>query len=236
MIQNSIVVAVYGESIHLAKCIESIKKNTLIPYNLIVIDTKCPRISLAKAWNKAISMTNSDIITCLNDDGAVGHNWLELLNKSLLSGSKTGLVSPTVSHCGNNYQVKPFNVLSKDKKKSLDSYSIEEVTELSKSIYNKYKGKTKSCKNDISGSCITFKKDLWERLGCFDESFFPAYGEDTDFYDRILKIGLKLIWCEESYFHHIGAQTAIIIPDLNRKFTSNLYWKKVKERKKRDRK
>jgi len=71
---------------------------------------------------------------------------------------------------------------------------------------------------------------VWKDLNGFDERFFPAYGEDSDFFDRLLFKGLKLVWDMQSYVHHFGGQTAKIVPDLNRKFTSALYWRKLKER------
>jgi len=47
----------------------------------------------------------------------------------------------------------------------------------------------------ISGACIMLPKALWQELNGLDESFVPAYFEDTDLAFRIRARGLKTVYC-----------------------------------------
>ncbi|UHQ55866.1 glycosyltransferase [Microbulbifer sp. YPW16] len=54
----------------------------------------------------------------------------------------------------------------------------------------------------ISGACILFRKDVWDRIGGFDEQFRPAYYEDTDLAFEIRKLGLRTIYQPASEVVH----------------------------------
>lgn len=57
-------------------------------------------------------------------------------------------------------------------------------------------GESKKSKDTfwISGGSGVFRRDLWIRLGGFDEKLFKFYWEDVDLSYRAAKRGLKLIW------------------------------------------
>ncbi len=235
---NLIVIAVYGDSPYLPNCIKSITENTDGDYKISVINTKEPRISLASAWNSAIKDDpDYEIITVLNDDTMVGKNWLKHLTDELLKDPKNGLVSPSVSFCGNGYQTEPFKLLSN---KKIEEYSLDDVNNISDLIYANYNGISQQCGNEICGSCMTFRRSTWESVKwvhpetkeehCgFYEPAFPAYAEDNIFEDEIMSKGFKLIWVLYAFVLHYGGKTALRIPDLNRTFTTNLYLQKRKE-------
>ena len=57
----------------------------------------------------------------------------------------------------------------------------------------------------ISGASIMVRRDLFERLGGFDEAFVPAYYEDTDLAFRIRALGHKVVYEPRSVVvHHEG--------------------------------
>ena len=53
-----------------------------------------------------------------------------------------------------------------------------------------------------SGGSGAFRKDLWEKLGGFDEIFRPFYWEDIDLSYRAWKRGYKIIWDPRSVVYH----------------------------------
>ncbi len=56
-----------------------------------------------------------------------------------------------------------------------------------------------------SAAALMVRRDLFERLGRFDERFAPAYYEDTDLCFGIRKLGYKVIYCPTSkVIHHEG--------------------------------
>lgn len=56
-----------------------------------------------------------------------------------------------------------------------------------------------------AGACFLFRRADWERLGGFDERFYPVWYEDVDFCQRLLAAG-GTIWFEPSVrvLHHGG--------------------------------
>lgn len=75
----------------------------------------------------------------------------------------------------------------------------------------------KDCYNCQTGDireikCMEFtapviRKDVFEKIGMFDERFSLGYGCDFDFAFRMIKAGLKMYVDDGSSFHHIGQQT-----------------------------
>lgn len=55
-------------------------------------------------------------------------------------------------------------------------------------------------------SCFMIRKSLYDKIGHFDDSYYPAYVEDCDYHVRIHKAGLKA-YCVDLPFYHAGAQT-----------------------------
>jgi GT2 family glycosyltransferase len=54
----------------------------------------------------------------------------------------------------------------------------------------------------VSGGSGMFDTEKWLQLGGFDESFYPAYWEDTDVSFRARKQGWKILFCAEAVVHH----------------------------------
>jgi len=56
-----------------------------------------------------------------------------------------------------------------------------------------------------AGACFLFRRVDWERLGGFDEEFYPVWFEDVDFCQRLAKLGAT-IWFTPSVrvLHHGG--------------------------------
>ncbi len=60
----------------------------------------------------------------------------------------------------------------------------------------------------VSGACMAIKRDVFERVGGFDEQFFIYY-EDADFCFRARKAGYKVFFNPAiSVFHEVGGSSA----------------------------
>ncbi len=55
-------------------------------------------------------------------------------------------------------------------------------------------------------SCFLIRRDVYERVGPFDEAYLGAYCEDSDYHIRMHRAGVKAE-CLDLPFHHIGAAT-----------------------------
>lgn len=56
-------------------------------------------------------------------------------------------------------------------------------------------------------SCFMIRKDTFDKVGCFDENFIPAYFEDNDYHRRIKLLGLKAVNYGAAAFYHFGSLT-----------------------------
>jgi GT2 family glycosyltransferase len=57
----------------------------------------------------------------------------------------------------------------------------------------------------ISGACIATRRDVLDRVGDLDESYF-MYSEDTDWCHRVREAGLEIVQIPDSrVVHHAGA-------------------------------
>jgi len=71
-----------------------------------------------------------------------------------------------------------------------------------------------------AGACLAFRREIWEKVGGFDESFFPVWFEDVDFCRRIRDVGRKIIYTPDAVFTHAGAHSVGQIAYTQRQ----LYW------------
>jgi len=56
-------------------------------------------------------------------------------------------------------------------------------------------------------SCFMLKKDAIDKVGFFDERFFPAYFEDNDYHYRIRLAGLRASKIHRALYFHYGSRT-----------------------------
>jgi N-acetylglucosaminyl-diphospho-decaprenol L-rhamnosyltransferase len=58
-----------------------------------------------------------------------------------------------------------------------------------------------------AGACLAVTRTMWDKLGGFDEQFFPVWFEDVDFCKRLRDQGGKIVYCPEARFRHSGAHS-----------------------------
>jgi GT2 family glycosyltransferase len=71
-----------------------------------------------------------------------------------------------------------------------------------------------------AGAFLLFRKQLWETLGGFDESFYPVWFEDVDFCKRAKEAGYKLVYEPSVRARHRGGHSVRALPGECRE----LYW------------
>jgi N-acetylglucosaminyl-diphospho-decaprenol L-rhamnosyltransferase len=63
-----------------------------------------------------------------------------------------------------------------------------------------------------AGACLAVKREAWESVGGFDETFFPIWFEDADFCHRLRTQGWKILYCPEAVFAHSGGHSVSQLP------------------------
>jgi GT2 family glycosyltransferase len=55
-------------------------------------------------------------------------------------------------------------------------------------------------------SCFLIRQECWQRVGEFNEAYYPAYCEDCEYHVRMHQAGVKAVCIDVPFLHH-GAQT-----------------------------
>ena len=209
----AVIVLNYNGKHHLAECLRSLQILDYENYEVYVVDNGSTDSSIeyvresfpwvkiiafkenlgfSKAYNEAAEMVDAELVAVLNNDTRVEADWLKELVATILKdnsimavGSKILLYdnSQLLSHAGTKFSPigGGFNIglYKKDKE-----------------IYN-----VKKQVGAVCGASMLVRRNLFIRIGGFDEDFF-AYFEDVDFCLRAWLYGFKIFYVPTSIAHH----------------------------------
>lgn len=196
----SLVIPVYNQVVHTMQCVESIQRLPDRPKEVIVIDnastdgtaaylktasvrviTNAANLGCAKAWNQGVRASRGEVIGILNNDIVVTPGWLPSL-LAFLERTGCGIVSPAMREGPLDYD--------------LDQYAAEF---------------TAACRiatrPGFLGPCMLIRREVFERIGDFDEEFIFGGCEDTDFLWRAQKAGFQTAVTGSAFIHHFGMVT-----------------------------
>ena len=204
---------------------EAVGKNT---YEIIIVDNnstkKIPRVLLhdkrvtiikskinggfGYGCNLGAKSAKGEYILFLNPDTVLFEQSLVTMLKTFTDIKKVGVVGPLmVDRKDNNLPtINSFITFLR----AIFAYSflnrLFPNNPLSRKFWMKDVNRKKILKVDvISGACMLIKKNLFEKVGGFDESFF-MYFEEQDLCFRIVKEGYKVIFNPNAVIRHsVGA-------------------------------
>jgi GT2 family glycosyltransferase len=218
-ISVSIIIPCFNAVNYTKQCIESILINTDISYELILInngstdDTKTyfnflkkelkpskylkkvtilqfkNNLGVAKSLNLGISKSVGKYVCYLNNDIIVTKEWLSKAAKAFKIDTKIAAVGTMF----NKLQDKNFIKLVEKDKSVIDK--------ISKALDILNHGKIKQA-NTIHGMCMLIKKNVFKKLGFFNENFYPCFGEDIEFCERLKKNGYKIVDAADVFIFH----------------------------------
>lgn len=195
----SIIIVNFNSRPFLETCLTSLKTNTDIPYEIIVVDNHSsddsvaflqkinqPEIKLilnqsnfgfTKACNQGISQSGGDILVTMNPDILIPKGWLSRLCWHLLNNSNTLAVGPKGIGIGGPQAAIPLSYSSK----------LEAADRKFATVYRRQSEPVKF----IIGCLFLFDRRLIEKIGYFDENM-PLGADDFDISLRIRKAGYQL--------------------------------------------
>ncbi|KUJ84917.1 hypothetical protein AVO43_04575 [Microbulbifer sp. ZGT114] len=209
----SIVVPVYNQYATTISCLQAVLENTAdVDYEVIIADD-CSSDSTTRIadrvinarvvrhkknqgflgnCNAAVCQARGEFVLLLNNDTNPQQGWLTALLDTFDQHQRVGLVGPKLLFEDGLLQ-EAGGIIWRDgsgwnygRGQSADAPEFNYVRDT----------------DYISGACILFRKDVWDRIGGFDEQFRPAYYEDTDLAFEIRKLGLRTIYQPASEVVH----------------------------------
>ncbi len=210
----SIVIPVYNELFYTRLCLDSLRRVTTWPYELIVVDNgstdgtpdylksfpdikvirNSSNLGFARGCNQGIKLARGNYILLLNNDTVVTPGWLENLVDCARSSADIGLVGPRTNFC-------------KGEQSLAATYSkIAEMQEFARRFNREGPDQWFELPRLI-GFCLLIKREVIEKIGLLDESFGLGGYEDDDYYVRAREAGYRLMVAGNTFVHHFGNTT-----------------------------
>jgi len=158
----------------------------------------------AQGYNEALKHIEADIFCLVNSDIEVTENWLSPILSTFKKEKNTSIIQPKIL----DFKKKDHFEYAGGAGGFIDKYGypfcrgrIFDTIEEDKGQYNDTK--------DIfwaSGACFFIRKEVFNLLNGFDESFF-AHMEEIDLCWRAHNLGHKTKYISESTVFHVGGAT-----------------------------
>ncbi|WP_099466990.1 glycosyltransferase [Konateibacter massiliensis] len=209
----TIVIPVYNQFDFTYQCLKSIKENTTqIPYEIIIGDDVSTdrtkdlskyvsnitvirndkNLGFLRNCNKAASHARGTYILFLNNDTTVEKDWLTPLVSLMEADEKIGITGSRLVYPNGILQEAGGVIWSNG-----DGWNYGRNDLSDKPEYNYVKEV-----DYISGAAMMIRKELWTKIGGFDERFAPAYYEDTDLAFAVRKEGYTVVYQPKSVVVH----------------------------------
>ena len=161
-------------------------------FNNIRLIKSLTNLGYGKAVNLGVAQANTTFILTINPDLILNEKSIKnLFDIYMTDIDNIGILAPSL-----------FNEQMQNTCHGSISY-IDRLKgkKVSNSSNNVIVGNT--CCKFLMGSCYLIKRDLFNNLGGFDDSFF-MYFEDVDLCDRTIKSGKYIMEVPSSKFIHLG--------------------------------
>lgn len=139
-------------------------------------------LGCAAAWNQGIKASHGQWVAVLNNDIILAPGWFEGL-LDFAGEKKAAIVSPACMEGEYNYDIVSY---SKDFTARMRRVSRMGVAH---------------------GMCFMVRREVFDKVGLFDENFRIGQYEDADFFRRAKRAGYVLGTTGGSFLHHFGVVT-----------------------------
>jgi len=196
----SIIVVTKGIENFLDSCLESVKIQTYLEFETIVIDNSKTNLFYCGTLNKGIRQSKGDFILCLNDDVILDKGFVEKALQGFYIDERIGMVSGKI--------LRPDGV-------TIDSTGLflspwRTVRERGYGLKDIGKFEKKEYIFGVNGAVAFYRKEMLEEIkendDYFDEDFHIFY-EDLDIAWRAQRMGWHAYYIPKAIAYHIRGGT-----------------------------
>jgi GT2 family glycosyltransferase len=209
---TSIIIPTYNKKNYLIRCIESVRKHTDVPYELIVVDNASNdgtaqylrsqagairfhvnerNLGFAGAVNQGLMMAKGTSLLLLNNDTVVTPRWLSNLLACLHHSPGVGMVGPLSNYVsGKQLLRKSYRTLA-EMQRFADRHNRSDARRWERT-------------ERLIGFCLLMRREVFESVGYLDEGYELGNYEDDDYSLRALLCGWELAIARDTFIHHYG--------------------------------
>lgn len=198
---------------HTRRCVESIRRGTTVPYELVLVDNGSQHeareyaeeaadvvvlhdenLGFARGMNGGLAVAAGTFVAFVNNDAQVPVGWAEALLESL-QGDAVGMAVPALTAAGNARTVRsaPGTAVWR-----LHPFEVPP-----------------------SGVLCVLRANIMRQLGGWGEEYTPASGEDADLAFKVWVNDLDVVFDERVLVDHVGKVSARHLPDRRRAWREN---------------
>jgi N-acetylglucosaminyl-diphospho-decaprenol L-rhamnosyltransferase len=222
-----VVVVSYNSRDELRECIEPLTRDSSL--HVIVVDNASSDDSLgsvrdlpaelvaldenggfAHGCNEGWRRGGAPYVLFLNPDARIEPAGLARLVEVLEGSERAGLVAPRLvnDHGGLEYSQRRFPRLRSTYSRALFLHRLFPMSSWSDEVVrNPERYEEPGSTEWVAGACVLVRRDVLERIGGWDESFF-LYCEDIDLCKRIQTAGFEVRYEPSAVAVHIGGMSA----------------------------
>ncbi len=221
-IKTSIIILTHNQLELTTQCLDSIRKYTPEPYELIVVDNNSTdgtvsyleqqadvkkiynkeNLGFAKGCNQGVAISTGENVLFLNNDTVVTEHWFKNMLRALYSDEKVGMVGPVTNYVSGHQKI-PVTYQ--------DTIGLHNFAQ---EYCSQHAGLTRRV-HRLVGFCLLVKKKVLDDIGLFDERFGIGNYEDDDLCFRAVNRDYVLLIALDSFIHHVGHATFNNTPGIN---------------------
>lgn len=144
-------------------------------------------LGFAGGVNAGMYVAQGDVFVLLNQDCLPEPGWLAALGDAFVANSNAGIAGCTIFHADGSLDHAGARMLRPQ------AYG-EHLTDLPAAP---------RVSDYVTGAAFAIRRDVVARIGSFDEDFYPAYYEETDFCYRARRAGFETIYAPAARVRHL---------------------------------
>ena len=162
-------------------------------------------IGYARANNRAIRATASELILLLNSDTVVPPSAIDALVRELDRHPRVAIVGPRLVDADGRPELSVGSMIGplNEARQKLKGFALDRKLPL----LSRWVGRTLSRRHQpdwVSGACLLIRRAAADKAGLLDERFF-LYGEDVDLCAAVRRLGGQVLFVPEiEVVHHRG--------------------------------
>ena len=221
----SVVVLTYNSARFIGPCLASLARMTSAPVEIIVVDNHSADGSAAAARTAAAEVSleirlielrqnrgcaggnnagwraaRGEFVVFLNPDTEVTPSFVDALVAPMWTDASIGITGAKIYYPGTRTIQHAGGIIHPNAMTNHYGAGEEDIGQ---------HDKLRDCAY-VTGAGFAVRRSVLERLGGFDEDYYPAYFEETDLCSRVQRAGLRVVYVPGAVLYHHESVSLVV--------------------------